>query len=77
MQIQFVLVLEHTLDVKLDAAISALSDLNNHNNAAGINSLRAFINAVNAQRGNKITNAQADILIQKAQLIINYGPKMQ
>lgn len=63
--------IENSLDTKLDAAIDTLNDLNSNNDAAAINSLQAFINAVEAQRGNKITNEQADILIQKAQTIIN------
>lgn len=35
------------------------------------NSLQAFINAVEAQRGHSITNDQADELIASAQEIIN------
>lgn len=61
----------NSLDAKLDAAVSALDDINASNNQAAINSLQAFINAVEAQRGNKITNEQADQLIHDAQLIID------
>lgn len=63
--------IENGLDAKLNNAISALTDLNQHNNQAAIASLQAFINAVNAQKGNHITNAQADQLIFKAQQILN------
>ncbi len=63
--------IENSLDAKLSAAVDTLNDLNVNNDAAAINSLQAFINAVNAQRGNKITDVQADILIQEAQEIIN------
>ncbi|MEW5816992.1 MAG: PKD domain-containing protein [Spirochaetota bacterium] len=64
--------IENSLDAKLSAAIDSLNDLNLNNNVAALNSLQAFINAVNAQRGNQITDAQADALIQEAQEIINH-----
>ena len=41
----------------------------NVNNDAACNSLAAFISAVEAQRGNKVTSAQADQLIASAQQI--------
>ena len=63
--------IENSLDAKLDSALNALSDVNQNNNQAAINSLQAFINAVNAQRGSKITNEQADALVAVAQAIIN------
>ena len=63
--------ISNSLDSKLEAANSALSDVNQNNNQAAINSLQAFINAVEAQRGNKITNEQADQLTTAAQAIIN------
>ena len=44
-------------------------DANFNNDGAACNSLAAFINAVEAQRGKKITNAQADQLIGSAQQI--------
>ena len=59
------------LDAKLESAINALEDLNQNNDVAAINSLNAFINAVEAQRGKYLTDAQADDLICKAQSIIN------
>lgn len=64
--------IENSLDQKLEAAQNALDDININNNAAAINSLQAFINAVEAQRGIKITNEQADVLIAAATEIINY-----
>jgi hypothetical protein len=48
--------------------LNALGDANVNNDAAACNSLD-FINAVEAQRGNKITNSQADQLIASAQEI--------
>jgi hypothetical protein len=63
--------IENSLDAKLDSALRALDDLNENNDAAAINSLQAFINAVEAQRGNKITDEQADTLISAAQAIID------
>jgi hypothetical protein len=61
--------IENSLDSKLDAAINALIDANVNNDGAACNSLAAFINAVEAQRDNKITSAQADQLIASAQQI--------
>ena len=46
-------------------------DLNENNDVAAVNSLEAFINAVQAQRGNKIPEADADALIAAAQQIID------
>ena len=46
------------------------------NDVAATNSLEAFINAVEAQRGNKLTNAQADESItaaQEIQALLNCG----
>jgi len=62
----------NNLDAKLDAAINALDDVNQNNDMAAINTLEAFINAVESQRDNKITSLQADQLIQKAREVIAY-----
>lgn len=59
--------IENGLDAKLGAALGALDDVNNNNDGAAINTLEAFINAVEAQRGNKISEADADALIAAAQ----------
>jgi hypothetical protein len=63
--------IENSLDAKLDAALNALDDVNENNDVAAINSLEAFINAVQAQSGNKIPADDANLLIAEAQLIIN------
>jgi hypothetical protein len=63
--------IDNSLDAKLDAALGALDDVNQNNDAAAINTLQAFINAVEAQRDNKITSEQADELITAAQAIID------
>lgn len=63
--------ISNALDAKLDAALSALDDMNSNNDVAAANTLNAFINAVDAQRGNKITNEDADTLIAAAQAIID------
>lgn len=63
--------IDNSLDAKLDAALNALDDVNANNDAAAINTLQAFISAVEAQRDNKITSAQADELIAAAQAIID------
>ena len=59
--------IENSLDSKLDAAVNALEDANENNDSAACHSLAAFICAVEAQRGNQITSAQADQLIASAQ----------
>jgi hypothetical protein len=63
--------ISNSLDAKLETALSALDDVNTNNDVAAINSLNAFINAVEAQRGNKVTNEDADMLIAAAQAIID------
>ena len=62
--------ISNSLDAKLNAALGALDDINANNDVAAINTLQAFINAVEAQRGNKITEADADDLIDTANNII-------
>ena len=62
--------IENSLDVKLEAATNALLDTTAKNDVAAINSLQAFINAVEAQRGHKITDTEADELIAATQEII-------
>ena len=59
------------LEAKLEAALRALEDANEKNDVAAINSLEAFINAVEAQRGKKIPEADADALIAAALDIID------
>jgi len=56
--------IETSLLAKLDAAQKA-------NDSVAINLLQSFINAVEAQRGNKISEADADDLIATAQQIID------
>jgi hypothetical protein len=63
--------ISNSLDAKLDSALDALQDLNENNDGAAVNKLEAFINAVSAQRGNKIPEADADELIAAAQAIID------
>jgi hypothetical protein len=59
---------ETSLLGKLNAALEALG---NGNEEAAINIINAFINAVSAQSGNKLTVEQADALIAAAQEILN------
>ncbi len=63
--------IENSLLAKLDTALEKLEDNNENNDAAAINLLEAFINAVQAQRGKKIPEADADALIATAQQIID------
>jgi len=59
-----------SFDAKLNAALGALDDMNENNDGAAINSLEALINAIEAQRGGKLTDSEADALIATAQAII-------
>ena len=63
--------IDNSLDAKLqavqDALVSANADLRND----AINKLEAFINAVEAQRGGKLTDAQANQLVALANNIIS------
>ena len=63
--------IDNSLDAKLDSALNALDDVNQNNDVAAINSLQAFINAVEAQRDNKLTDDQASTLVEAAQGIID------
>jgi hypothetical protein len=63
--------IENSLLAKLDAAIQKLDDDNDNNDLAAINSLQAFINAVEAQSGKKISEEDVDDLIAAAQQIID------
>ncbi len=59
-----------SFDAKLDRALDALDDLNANNDVAAVNSLNAFINAVNGQSGNAIPVEEADALIEQANAIL-------
>ncbi|MCK4834666.1 MAG: hypothetical protein KAT12_07800 [Gammaproteobacteria bacterium] len=63
--------IENSLDAKLNTSFAVLDDLNENNNVAAVNTLYAFISAIEGQRGKKITNADADALIASAQEIID------
>ena len=62
--------ISNSLDAKINVVMDALDDVNANNDIAAINALDSFINAVEAQRGNKLTDAEADKLVATAQLII-------
>ena len=62
--------IENSLDAKIDAVSKALDDLNENNDIASCNTLDAFINAVEAQRGGKISEDDADTLVAAAQQIL-------
>ncbi|MHC4638454.1 MAG: choice-of-anchor Q domain-containing protein [Planctomycetota bacterium] len=63
--------IENNLLAKLNAAIGLLGDGNENNDVAAVNLLEAFINAVQAQSGKMISQADADALISAAEQIIN------
>lgn len=62
--------ISNSLDSKLQNVADALNAANAGNRGDAINKLQAFINAVQAQSGNKLTVAQANQLIVAAQRII-------
>ena len=62
--------ISNSLDAKLSAALQAVDDFNACNDIAAINTLEAFVAAVQAQSGNKIPEADADGLIAVALEII-------
>jgi hypothetical protein len=62
--------ISNSLEAKLDTVLKALTDVNQNNDAAAIGALGAFVNAVDAQRGKKIPEEDADDLIAQAQHII-------
>jgi hypothetical protein len=62
---------ENSIDAKLQNVQDSLEALNADNRNDAINKLDAFINAIEAQRDNKISSEQADYLIAEAQRIIN------
>jgi len=61
----------NSLDSKLEAALKAIDDLKENNDVAALNSIQAFIKAVEAQRGKEIPEADANALIAAAQEIID------
>ncbi len=60
----------NSLDAKLEAVVQALDDLSQGNDDAAVGALRAFIQAVESQRGIHISEADADALVAAAQGII-------
>ena len=58
--------MKNALQSKLDLPLRALTDDNLQNDVSAINSLQAFINAVEAQREKKISEADADNLTAAA-----------
>lgn len=63
--------LDNSLDAKLSAALDALEALNAGQRNDAVNKLNALMNEVEAQRGKKLTNEQADYLIAEVQAIID------
>jgi ELWxxDGT repeat protein len=63
--------IENSLDVKLEAALRALEDVKQGNDGSAINTLAAFRQEVNAQRGQMLDEAGADALGGSAQRLID------
>ena len=62
--------ISNALDSKLASALAALDDSNENNDAAALNSMYAFCNSVEAQRGKRLSDMQADTLIEAANAVI-------
>ena len=62
--------IENSLDSKLQNIQDSIEALNADLRNDAINKLEAFINSVEAQRDQKISNEQADYLVAEAQKII-------
>jgi WD40 repeat protein len=62
---------DNSLDSKLENAKDALDSLKANEGQTVINKLNAFINEVEAQRDKKLTDDQADILVEVCQWIIS------
>jgi hypothetical protein len=63
--------LPDSLTSTLDNALKKLTDANTKNVVAAVNTLEAFINELEAQSGKKISETDADSLIDQAQEIID------
>jgi len=63
--------IQNSLDAKLDAAYKSLADLKQHNDAAARNALAAFLGEVEAQRGQWLSEADADLFTTAAQAILD------
>jgi hypothetical protein len=61
--------METSLLAKLNAALLVLQDVAEENDLAATNIIGAFVNHVEAQRGKKIPEADADALISRAMAI--------
>ena len=61
----------NSLDAKLQNALEALDAANAGQRQDAVNKIQAFINAVEAQSGKAIEEADADLLVDSAQLIIS------
>jgi len=61
---------ENSLTAKLSVALKAIEDSKPNNDGAAINAMENFIKFVETQRDKKITNEDADMLIDKALVII-------
>ena len=73
--------ISNALDSKISVTLAALDDSNEQNDGAALNSMYAFCNATEAQRGNKLTDEQARQLTVAANNIIaaidEFAPQCQ
>jgi hypothetical protein len=62
--------LGNSLDAKFNSILRVLNDSHDNNDGAALNGLYALCGFVKAQRGKKLTNAQADDIVAGAGLVI-------
>ncbi|MHC4467648.1 MAG: hypothetical protein ACYSYW_14025, partial [Planctomycetota bacterium] len=62
---------KQSLMTSLNTSVKVLRDSNPNNDGAAINTLQAFINKIEAQRGKRITEVIADALIAEAKAIVH------
>jgi hypothetical protein len=63
--------ISNSLDGKIASVMRAIDDTNEKNDVAALNAMFAFINVVEAQKGKKLTDAQADRLLEIAAAIVS------
>jgi len=63
--------IDNSIDTKLENALESLDAINADQRNDAVNKLYALINSVEAQRGNKLTDEQADYLIAETLKIIS------
>jgi hypothetical protein len=62
--------ISNSLDAKLDAALHLLDDVSDENEVGACKTLEAFVQAVETQAGNQISQEDADVLLEMATVVL-------